>query len=69
MVVCALVPLALGIAGDLYVVAAKVLGSTSVAILLAATSLVFFYGLWVGLMFGLRSRVGALPRSGVTSAR
>src|SRR5207237_672241 len=39
MVLCALVPLALGIAGDSYVVLDKVLGSTSLSITLASVSL------------------------------
>jgi hypothetical protein len=59
MVLSAMVPLALGIAGDFYVVLAKVLGSTSVAIALAAASLVFFYGLWFGLTFSVRLRVSS----------
>jgi Family of unknown function (DUF6328) len=56
MVLSAMVPLALGIAGDFYVVLAKVLDSTSVAVAFAAASLVFFYGLWFGLMFAVRLR-------------
>lgn len=43
-----LVPLALGIAGDFYVVAHKVTGSGTVAGLLAALAMVILYGLWFG---------------------
>src|SRR6266851_8954061 len=57
MVLSAMVPLALGIAGDFYVVLAKVLDSTSVAVALAAASLVFFVGLWFGLTFAVRLRI------------
>jgi hypothetical protein len=63
MVLSALVPLALGIAGDVYVVVARVLDSTSLAIAVAGTILVFFYGLWFGLTFAIRSHPhpGPLP--------
>src|SRR5579864_163 len=48
MVLIALVPLGLGIAGDFYVVSEKILNSSGVAIGLACASLVLFYGLWFG---------------------
>jgi hypothetical protein len=57
MVLCAMVPLALGLAGDCYVVVARVLGSSEVAIALAIVSLVFFFGLWFGLTLAVRARV------------
>src|SRR5258708_17570885 len=56
MVLTAMVPLALGIAGDAYVVVARVLGSKEIAIGIAAASLVFFYGLWFVVTLFLRSR-------------
>jgi hypothetical protein len=56
MVLIALVPLGLAIAGDFYVVAEKVLKSSTIGIMLACTSLVFFYGLWFGLTLAVRSR-------------
>lgn len=48
MLLSSLVPLALGIAGDFYVVAYKVTGSGTLAGLLAALALVTLYGLWFG---------------------
>ena len=56
MVVAALVPLALGIAGDLYVVVAKVLDSTSAGVGAALLALAFLYGLWFGLTLFVRRR-------------
>ena len=56
MLLIALVPLGLGIAGDFYVVADKILNSTSTAIGLACASLVCFYGLWFGVTLAVRSR-------------
>jgi hypothetical protein len=54
MVVTAMVPLALGISGDFYVVASKVLRSEVLALALAGASLVFFYGLWFGVTLAVR---------------
>ena len=59
MVLSAMVPLALGIAGDFYVVLAKVLDSTSLAVALAIASLIFFYGLWFGLTYAVRLRISS----------
>ena len=56
MVLAALVPLAFGIAGDMYVVTDKVLGVPGFAIALAAATLVFFFGLWFGLTLAIRAR-------------
>jgi hypothetical protein len=56
MVLAALVPLALGISGDLYVVAEKVLKASEPAIVLAGASLLFFFAIWFGLTLGLRAR-------------
>jgi hypothetical protein len=55
-VLWAMVPLALGIAGDFYVVVSKVLESTTIGAVLAGACLVFFYGLWFGLSFAVRAR-------------
>jgi hypothetical protein len=52
----AMVPLALGIAGDFYVVVSKILDSTTIGVVLAGACLVFFYGLWFGLSFAVRAR-------------
>jgi hypothetical protein len=56
MVLAALVPLAIGIAGDFYVVANKVLNDQGVALALAGASLLFFFALWFGLTLALRAR-------------
>jgi hypothetical protein len=48
MVLASLVPLALGLAGDLYVVTLKITGSMPSALVSAALTLTFFYGLWFG---------------------
>ena len=56
MVVLALVPLALGIAGDFYVVLNKVLENATASIALAVASLVFFFGLWFGVTLAVRVR-------------
>jgi hypothetical protein len=54
MVLTAMVPLALGISGDFYVVASKVLQSAVLALALAGASLAFFYGLWFGVTLAVR---------------
>ncbi len=46
LVVSAMVPLALGITTDFYIVAAKVTGSMALALTLAIIALVMFYGFW-----------------------
>lgn len=57
MVLAAMVPLALGIAGDFYIVVSKVLDSPAVAMVLAVSSLVMFFGLWFGLTLAMRARI------------
>jgi Family of unknown function (DUF6328) len=61
MVICAMVPLALGIATDVYVVIEKVLDSTPLAIGLAVASLLFFFGLWFGFTLWVRAQGGQTP--------
>lgn len=56
MLLIAMIPLALGICGDLFVVVRKVTESITFAITLAAAMLVFFYSLWFGLTFYLRNQ-------------
>lgn len=56
MVVAALIPLGLGLAGDFYVVVERVLNSPETAIAFAAVSLVFFFGLWFGVTLAIRGR-------------
>ena len=47
--VAAMVPLALGITGDFYVVVRKVSHSASLSLGLSVLMLLFFFGLWFGL--------------------
>jgi hypothetical protein len=54
MVVAALVPLALGLSGDFFVVAYKITHSPAVAAGLSGAALVMFFGLWFGLTLGRR---------------
>ncbi len=49
LVVAALVPLALGICGGIYVVVQKVLASTFIAVVASVVTLAVFYELWFGL--------------------
>lgn len=70
MILLAMIPLALGITGDVFVVVRKVLDSTSVALVIAGISLALFYGLWFGLTGWVRaSRSAAAAASTETGAR
>jgi len=51
-----MIPLALGICGDLFVVVRKVTESATAAIVAAALAFLFFYGLWFGYTIYRRSR-------------
>jgi len=55
-VLAAMVPLALGVASDFYVVVSKVLDAPGLAAGLAGASLVVFFGLWFGFTLALRTR-------------
>ena len=55
LLIAAMIPLALGICGDLFVVVRKVTGSATVALISAAAALLFFYGLWFGYTIYRRS--------------
>lgn len=46
--IAAMIPLALSICGDLFIVVRKVTESATTAIIAAALALLFFYGLWFG---------------------
>ena len=59
MLLASMVPLALGICGDFFVVIRKVTESATLAIILAAVTLALFYGLWFGFTLYRRSQ----PRS------
>jgi hypothetical protein len=63
MVVAALVPIALGLCGDLFVVAYKISQSAAVAGGLAGAALVLFFALWFGLT--LARRHGAAGRRAI----
>ena len=56
MLISAMVPLALGISGDFFVVARKVTESTLFAVASAAAIILFFYGLWFGVTLYSRAR-------------
>jgi hypothetical protein len=61
----AMLPLALGICGDLYVVARKVTDSVTFAATAAAVMLLFFYGLWYGFTLYRRSQRRSAARPAV----
>jgi hypothetical protein len=61
MVLAAMTTLALGLAGDFYVVLEKVLQQQSLAILFAGLAVAFFYGLWFGLTGVLRAKRALTP--------
>jgi Family of unknown function (DUF6328) len=48
LMIAAMVPLALGICGDFFIVARKITESALAAVIMAAAALLFFYGLWFG---------------------
>lgn len=58
MVLAALVPLALGMCGDFYLVAERITGSTTAAAILAGGLALVFFALWFGL--GLLRRAASL---------
>lgn len=58
VLLASMVPLALGVCGDLFVVTRKVSGSTAFALLCALVMILFFYGLWFGYTAYLRSQSG-----------
>ncbi len=57
MVLAALVPMALGISGDLLVVVQKVTGSGTLSLACAGAALTLFYGFWFGYTLYRRSRI------------
>jgi hypothetical protein len=63
MVVAALVPLALGISGDFYIVSWKVARSVPLAAGLTAGLMVLFFGLWFGVSLARRPVVVARSES------
>lgn len=61
ILVAAMIPLALGVSGDLFVVVRKVTGSATSAVASAVVSLLFFYGLWFGFTLYKRKRERSGP--------
>jgi hypothetical protein len=64
MVVAALVPIALGLSGDLFIVAYQVLRSYAVAGGMALAALTLFLGLWFGLTLSRRAAGVGRPEMG-----
>jgi hypothetical protein len=60
-ITCATVPLALGLAGDIYVVFTKITASSVIALFIAAMALVFLVGFWHA--FPVVTRLRRLRRS------
>lgn len=58
VVLASMIPLALGICGDLYVVILKVSESATFAIACALVMILFFYGFWFGYTAYRRNRIG-----------
>lgn len=58
MLIAAMIPLALGMCGDFYVVLRKVTNSGIPSIVAAGLMLLFFYGMWFGLTLYLRGKGG-----------
>jgi hypothetical protein len=56
MLLSAMVLLALGVSGDLFVVVRKITDSSRVAVIAGTVSLLFFYGLWFGYTFYCRAQ-------------
>jgi hypothetical protein len=62
MLLASMVPLALGITGDFYVVTRKITESNGLAIGLAGVALLIFYGLWFGFtLYRRQAREADLP--------
>ncbi len=59
LLLIAMIPLALGISGDLFVVARKVTESDAFAVAASVVALLFFYGLWYGFTFYRRGKSDA----------
>lgn len=56
MLILAMIPLALGISGDLFVVIRKVTESATAALIVSIVALVLFYGLWFGFTMYRRTK-------------
>lgn len=66
IIIAAMVPLALGLSGDFFVVLRKVTGTIKASAVISGLMLVFFYGLWFG--FTLYRRTQRLPSNAPQTA-
>ena len=69
VLIATMIPLALGVCGDFFVVMRKVIVSSTYSIIAATLMLLFFYSLWFGLTLyrrkhPARSEAGAFERKG-----
>jgi cytochrome bd-type quinol oxidase subunit 2 len=63
ILIAAMIPFALGVSGDLFVVVRKVTESVTSATVSAIVSLLFFYGLWFGFTLYRRNRERSLQEA------
>lgn len=63
MLIAAMIPLALGVSGDFFIIVRKITASTTSAIASAVVSLLFFYGLWFGFTLYRRNRKRTGPEA------
>lgn len=61
ILIAAMIPLALGVTGDFFVVVHKVTESATAAMIAAILMLIFFYGLWFGFTLYRRSQRQSIP--------
>lgn len=61
LVIAAMVPLALGVTGDFFIIVRKITRSNITAIIAAALMLLFFFGFWFGFTVYRRSRRSSAP--------
>jgi hypothetical protein len=59
LLILALVPLALGMCGDLFVVVMQVTKSLALSLTVSSAMLLMFYGLWFGYSFYKRAQSGS----------
>ena len=69
ILIAAMIPLALGVSGDLFVVVRKVTESATSGAASAVGSLLFFYGLWFGFTLYQRNRERSGPETSENKGR
>jgi hypothetical protein len=69
MLIAAMIPLAAGICGDLFVVARKITESATASIVIGGLMLLFFYGLWFGYTIYRRGRREASAQGAESNGR